>query len=119
VRNEALSWVQDLWKIIETVATLTKEVESATHEIKEIRRDLNSLTLTVTSLKTELEHQKETTKLVLEHYNNQSDNMKENMAAKFDVLTTRLDAKIAEFENRLTSVKTKSKSPHALKSAAD
>lgn len=57
-----MSWAADLWKILETVATLTKEVERANSEIKELRRDVNTLTLTVTQLKGELSHEKETTK---------------------------------------------------------
>jgi hypothetical protein len=46
-----LSWVTDLWQILETVATLTKEVERGNTDLKELRRDVNTLTLTVAELK--------------------------------------------------------------------
>lgn len=62
-----LSWIADLWKILETVATLTKEVERANSEIKELRRDVNTLTLTVSQLRTDLAHETVTTELVLDN----------------------------------------------------
>jgi chromosome segregation ATPase len=96
-----LSWVTDLWKLLETVATLTKEVERANSEIKELRRDLNTLTHTVIQLKSDLTHEKATTKLVLDNYEKDGKHLKETIDSKFDVLITRLDSKIAAFENRL------------------
>src|SRR5205814_752845 len=114
-----LSWVQDLWKLLETVATLTKEIETANSEMKEMRRDLNTLTLAVTQLKTELEHQKVTIKLVLEHYSSDNEHVKESIAAKFDVLTTRLDGKVADFDHRLNGMQAEHKKLPALKAVAD
>lgn len=96
-----MSWVSDVWKIVETVATLTKEVERLNTENKDLRTDLHSLTLMVAELKTELSHQKETTNLVLESYNKEMQHAKESIGAKFDVLTTRLDSKVQDFERRM------------------
>jgi peptidoglycan hydrolase CwlO-like protein len=96
-----LSWVNDLWQILETVATLTKEVERANADIKDLRKDVNTLTLTVAELKNDLKNEKETTKLILDNYKSEIDHAKESIAAKFDVLTTRLDLKVADIENRL------------------
>lgn len=106
----------DLWKILETVATLTKEVERANSEIKELRRDVNTLTLTVTQLKGDLTHEKETTKLVLNNYENDGKHLKESIDSKFDVLITRLDSKIAAFENRIPADPSDKQSPLSLES---
>lgn len=114
-----MSWVTDLWQILETVATLTKEVERANTDIKELRRDVNTLTLTVADLKNELKNDKETTKLILDNYKSEIDHAKESIAAKFDVLTTRLDAKVADFEHRLPSPSYEAKDRRALKSKPD
>jgi chromosome segregation ATPase len=95
-----VSWVTDLWKILETVATLTKEVERANSEIKEIRRDINTLTQTVIQLKGDLTHEKETTKLILDNHANDGKHLKESLDSRFDVLLTRLDSKISAIENR-------------------
>jgi peptidoglycan hydrolase CwlO-like protein len=113
-----LSWVTDLWQILETVATLTKEVERANTDIKELRRDVNTLTLTVADLKNDLKNEKETTKLILDNYKSEIDHAKESIAAKFEVLTTRLDLKVADFENRL-SKPSQSTDRRALKSKSD
>ena len=114
-----MSWVTDLWQILETVATLTKEVERANSDIKELRRDVNTLTLTVADLKNDLGNQKETTKLVLDNYESEIDHAKESIAAKFDVLTTRLDAKVADFERRLPKPSAQGKQRKALNKGSD
>lgn len=98
-----MSWVKDLWQILEAVATLTKEVERANSEIKELRKDVNTLTLTLADLKNELRNEKETTKLILDNHKSEIDHAKESVGAKFDVLTTRLDSKVADFERRLST----------------
>jgi chromosome segregation ATPase len=114
-----LSWVTDLWKILETVATLTKEVERANSEIKELRRDVNSLTLTVSQLKSDLTHEKETTKLVLDNHEKDGKRLKESIDSKFDVLITRLDSKISAFENRMPANPSEKKSSRSLESGQD
>jgi chromosome segregation ATPase len=114
-----LSWVTDLWKVLETVATLTKEVERANNEIKELRRDVNTLTHTVIQLKGDLTHEKETTKLVLDNHANDGKHLKESIDSKFDVLVARLDSKIAAFENRLPTKQSEKKSPPSLESGLD
>lgn len=114
-----MSWVTDLWQILETVATLTKEVERANADVKELRRDVNVLTLTVAELKNDLKNEKETTKLILDNYNGEINHAKESIGAKFDVLTTRLDLKIADFEHRLPNPSSETKDRRALKSKSD
>jgi chromosome segregation ATPase len=111
-----LSWVTDLWQILETVATLNKEVERANADIKDLRRDVNTLTLTVADLKNDLANQKETTKLVLDNHGSEINHAKESIAAKFDVLTSRLDLKVADFENRLPKPSPQGTDRRALKS---
>ena len=69
--------------------------------MKELRKDVRDLSLAVAKLESELAHEKETTRLVLDAYKNDITHIKENLAAKFDVLITRLDAKVVDFENRL------------------
>jgi chromosome segregation ATPase len=110
-----LSWVTDLWQILETVATLTKEVERANTDLKDLRRDVNSLTLSLAELKSDLKNEKETTKLILNNYESEIDHAKEAIAAKFDVLTSRLDLKIVDFEHRLPTSSSETKGAHALK----
>ena len=114
-----MSWVTDLWKILETVATLTKEVERANSEIKELRRDVNTLTLTVAQLKGDLTHEKATTALILGNYEKDGNRLKESIDSKFDVLITRLDSKIAMFENRLSAERSEKKPPRSLESGLD
>lgn len=114
-----MSWVTDLWQILETVATLTKEVERANTDIKELRKDVNTLTLTVAELKNDLKNEKETTKLILDNYKSEIDHAKESIAAKFDVLTTRLDAKVADFERRLPNIPSETRDRRALKSGRE
>lgn len=114
-----MSWVTDLWQILETVATLTKEVERANTDIKELRRDVNTLTLTVADLKNDLKNEKETTKLILDNYKSEIEHAKEGIAAKFDVLTTRLDLKVADIENRLPNPSSQATDRRSLKSKPD
>ena len=114
-----MSWLTDLWKILETVATLTKEVERANSEIKELRRDLNTLTLTVSQLKGDLVHERATTKLILDNHQKDGQRLKESIDSKFDVLITRLDSKIAAFENRMPPNQSKKNSARSLKSGID
>jgi archaellum component FlaC len=111
-----LSWVEDLWKILETVATLTKEVERANSEIKELRTDVNTLTHTVIELKSDLTHEKAITKLVLDNYEKDGKHLKESIESRFDILITRLDSKIAAFENRMPPNPSDKKSPRSLES---
>jgi predicted nucleic acid-binding Zn-ribbon protein len=114
-----LSWVADLWKILETIATLTKEVERTTSEIKELRRDVNTLTLSVSQLENELTNEKATTQLVLENFEKDGEHLKESINSRFDVLITRLDSKIAAFETRVQSNLSDKKSPRSLESGLD
>jgi chromosome segregation ATPase len=114
-----LSWVTDLWKILETVATLTKEVERGNNEIKELRRDVNSLTQTVIQLKSDLTHEKETNKLILDNYGNDGKHLKESVDSRFDVLLTRLDSKIISLETRMPANQSEKKTPHSLESHLD
>lgn len=114
-----MSWVTDLWQILETIATLTKEVERANTDIRDLRRDVNTLTLAVADLKNEVKNDKETTKLILDNYDKEIDHAKEGIAAKFDVLTTRLDAMLADFEHRLSNRTPQTKVRRPLKSKSD
>jgi hypothetical protein len=72
-----LGWAQDLWRILETIVTLTKEVERVNNEIKELRRDVTRLTIGVTQLGGDLDHQETVTNLVLESYQSNSERVKE------------------------------------------
>lgn len=69
-------------------------------ELKEMRRDLNDLTRVVSELRTEVKHEKDRTKLILDGYEKDGQHLKESIDSKFDVLVTRLDAKVADFESR-------------------
>lgn len=77
-------------------------MKRANDDLKELRRDVHLLALTVADIKSELRKEKETTKLVLDGYERDANHSKESIGAKFDVLTTRLDAKIVDFERRLS-----------------
>ena len=114
-----MSWITDLWKLLEAVATLTKEVERANSEIKELRRDVNTLTSSVSQLKSDFTHEKETTKLVLDNTEKDGKHLKESIDSKFDVLVTRLDSKIAAFENRMPANQSEKKIPRAIESGSD
>ena len=114
-----MSWVSDLWKILENVAALTKEVERGNSQIKELRSDVNTLTLAVSQLKSDLTHGKATTKLVLDNYEKDGKHLKESIDGKFDVLITRLDSKIAAFEHRPPADIPEEKSGRSLKDGLD
>jgi regulator of replication initiation timing len=96
-----VSWIQDLWKLLETVASLTKDLERLTTEVKELRTDVNSLTVIVTELKADLTHEKETTQLVLDGHKKDICHIKESLDAKFQVLTSKLDLTVQGFAQRL------------------
>lgn len=107
--------VKELWHILTSVANLTKEQARSEGEINKLRHEVNKLSLEVNQLKSDLENSQATTKLVLDNYKTEINYVKEGVAAKFDVLTTRLDLKIVDFENRLSANKRASKVPKALK----
>jgi len=96
-----VGWAQDLWKLLETVASLTKDLERLTTEVKELRTDVNSLTVIVTELKADLTHEKETTQLVLDGHKRDIDHIRESLDAKFQVLTSKLDLTVQSFAQRL------------------
>lgn len=104
-----MGWLRDLWQILTKVAILTSEVEHLKGEIEVARRDIANLALTVSQIKNDLANPEATTQLVLDKYKIAIDHVEENLAAKFDVLTTRLDLKIMGFEHRLARHQSKSK----------
>jgi chromosome segregation ATPase len=91
-------------------------VERAHSEIKELRSDVNTLTLTVTQLRSDLTHEKATTKLVLDNFEKDGKHLQESVDSKFDVLITRLDSKIAALENRIPANPSDKTSPLSLES---
>lgn len=93
-----MSNLGDLWKILETVSTVTKELERANVEIKEVRKDLHDLTIVVNGLKRDIEHFKTTSSLMFESHNKDIERAKESLAAKFEVLVATLDRKLSYFE---------------------
>jgi chromosome segregation ATPase len=95
-----VSWITNFWKALETVATLSKEVDRATENINELRRDVNTLTLTLSQLRSDFTHEKATNKLILDNFEKDGRHLKESIDVRFDVLLTRLDARLAAFENR-------------------
>jgi len=99
-----LNWITALWEIVQTLATLSKDVERTNTETKELRKDVYELAGMVRDLNSMVAHEKETTKLVLDSHTKEINHSETNINAKFDVLTTRLDAKIAEFEHRLKTI---------------
>jgi len=116
---KSLNWLKSLWEIIGTLATLSRDVERGNSEIKEMREDVHELAVMVMELKSALAHEKETAKIVRDGHKNQIDHAEETIIAKFDVLATRLDARIADFENRLTIISSKPRSRLALKDGSD
>jgi uncharacterized protein YoxC len=102
-----MSWVSDLLQLVQSLATLTRDVEWTSNEIKDLRKDINDLTLSVSELMIHLEHQKEKTALVLDSHQREIAHIKEGNAAKFQVLTTMLDQKMDGFESRFADVKSK------------
>lgn len=99
-----LNWIAALWEIIQTLATLSKDVERVNTDMKELRKDVYELAQMVRELNSMVAHEKERTKLVLDSHIKEINHSEANIDAKFDVLTTRLDAKIAEFEHRLKTI---------------
>jgi hypothetical protein len=106
-----VSWIQDLWKLVETVATLTKEVERANSDIKELRRDVHTLTAVVAELTNDLRNQKEVTELKLDNYKSEIQHAKETIAVNFDGLASKLELKFAELDRRSSSTLREEK-PH-------
>lgn len=80
-----------------------------------MRQKVNKLSLEVNQLKSDLENSQTSTQLVLDNYKSEINYVKEGIAAKFDVLTTRLDMKIADFESRMQANKRASKARKSLK----
>ena len=107
--------VKELWHILTSVANLTKDQQRSESEITKLRQEVNKLKLKVSELQSDLENSQTTVKLVLDNYKNDISYVKEGIAAKFDVLTTRLDLKIVDLESRLPANKRVSKVPKALK----
>ena len=107
--------VKELWHILTSVANLAKAQERSKSEIKELRQEVDKLRLKVSERQSNLENSQTTVKLVLDNYKNEINYLKEGVAAKFDVLTTRLDLKIADFESRLPANKRASRNPQVLK----
>ena len=115
-----MSWLTDLWRVFQTVATLTREIDLATNDVRELRRDVNTLTLTVSQLKNDLAHEKATTKLILDSHEKDGKHLKESIDSRFDVLLTRLDSKLAVFESRRTALElSQNKSPSSSESGSD
>ena len=113
---KSLNWLTALWEIIQTLAMLSKDVERVNTDMKELRNDVHALSQMVRELNNVVAYEKETTKILLDSHKNQINHTEESVAAKFDVLTTRLDAKIADFEHRLTIIFSNPKRDVLLKS---
>jgi len=113
-----LSWVTDFWKVVETAATLTRDVQRAESDIKELRRDVNTLALTLSQLRSDLTHENAVTRLALDKFETDGQHLKESIDSRFDVLLTRLDSKIATFEDRKPG-KQEAKNPRSLENKAD
>ena len=109
--------IKELWQILTTVANLSNEAKRYDREIQQLRKDVNNLTLTVTELKHDLANAQVATKLVLDNYKSEINHAKESITAKFDVLTTRLDLKVADFERRMASQRPRRKTSKALNKA--
>ena len=102
-----MSWAKDIVTLVQSVLTLTKDVERTNSEIKELRKDMSALTHSVHELAMQMQHDKEKTALVLDGYSREIDHIKEGNAAKFQVLTTLLDQKIDGFQSLIVSSKSK------------
>ena len=109
--------LKELWHILTTLANLTKAQERFNSELKELRQEVDKLRLKVSQVQSDFENSQTTTKLVLTNYKNEINYTKEGIAARFDVLTTRLDLKITEFESRLSPNKPTSRTPKSVKKA--
>lgn len=106
-----MSWIQDVWKLVETVATLTKEVERANSDIKELRRDVHALTAAVAEIANGLKNQKEITELKLDNYKSEIQHAKETIAVNFDGLASKLELKLADLQRR-PSTALREEKPH-------
>jgi chromosome segregation ATPase len=114
-----LSWVTDFWKVVETAATLTRDVQRAESDVKELRRDVNTLALTLSQLRSDLSHEKAITRLALDKFETDGQHLKESIDSRFDVLLTRLDSKLAAFESHLPTRQSEKKTPQSLKGKSD
>ena len=114
-----MGWFKDLWQILQAVATLTKEVERSQTETKELRRDVNDLTLTVIQLKNDLQKSRENIQRDLDEFNREIGQAKADIATNFELLTAKLEVKVANFERRLLSIPTEHTSPKSLKSGTE
>jgi hypothetical protein len=109
-----VGWIKDAWTILESIGTLTRDLERANSEVRELRRDVHTLTIAVSRIHDEVEHHKTTNQLVLDRYDREIEHIKESIAGKFDVLLTRLDGRVSDFEHRFSRIGRKS---HKRKSA--
>jgi hypothetical protein len=94
-------------------------MDLATNDVRELRRDVNTLTLTVSQLKNDLAHEKATTKLILDSHEKDGKHLKESIDSRFDVLLTRLDSKLAAFENRMPPNQSEKKFPRSLENGLE
>ena len=94
-------------------------MDLATNDVRELRRDVNNLTLTLTQLRGDFTHEKETTKLMLDSFERDGNHLKESIDSRFDVLLTRLDSKLAALENHPPAKQSEKKTPHSLESKSD
>lgn len=104
-----MSWVKDAVDIVRSVATLTKDVERTTAEIKELRRDVKALSLGLSELMSQLKHEKEKNAILLDSYSREIAHIKEGNAAKFEVLTAVLDQRLSGFDSLVERIPSKRK----------
>ena len=93
------------------LATLTKDVERTTAEIKELRRDVKELSLGLGELMSQLKHEKEKNAILLDSYSREIAHIKEGNAARFEVITSVLDQRLDGFANRFPPAQSKRKAP--------
>jgi len=108
-----------LAKVVETAATLSRDVDRAESDIKELRRDVNTLASTLSQLRSDLTHEKAITTLALDKFETDGKHLKESIDSRFDVLLTRLDSKIGAFENRKPGKQSEAKKRRSLEDKAD
>jgi hypothetical protein len=94
-------------------------MDLATNDVRELRRDVNNLTLTLTQLRSDFTHEKETTTLVLDNFEKDGKHLKESIESRFDVLFTRLDSKLAAFENHMSGNQSEKNTPRSLEGGSD
>lgn len=94
-------------------------MDLATNDVRELRRDVNNLTLTLTQLRSDFTHEKETTTIVLDNFEKDGKHLKESIDSRFDVLLTRLDSKLAAFENHIRATSSEKKSSRLLESGSN